>query len=167
MLLSGVEEQTYLPEDLPEVCGDYKSLQQVFLNLFINAIQAMPTGGVLSAGACVSDDGDWVKIDVQDTGMGIDHDDIPHIFDPFFTTKEVGKGTGLGLSVTYGILQKHGGNIEVHSQSGVGTTFTITLPVRREESDIHLSGEFHACSVAVVDDEAILRTSRMTDLVRT
>ncbi len=146
LLLSGVEEQTDMPEDLPAVCGDYKSLQQVFLNLFINAIQAMPTGGILSTRASVSDDGDWVKIDVRDTGMGIDHTDIPHIFDPFFTTKEVGKGTGLGLSVTYGILQKHGGNIEVHSQPGMGATFTITLPVRREESASYPSGEFHACS---------------------
>jgi two-component system, NtrC family, sensor kinase len=146
LLLSGVEEQTDLPDDLPPVCGDYKSLQQVFLNLFINAVQAMPTGGILGARARLSDDGEWVKVEVRDTGMGIDHDDIPHIFDPFFTTKEVGKGTGLGLSVTYGILQKHGGAIEAHSKSGEGAVFIITLPARPEECSLLPNGEFDAHS---------------------
>lgn len=143
LLLSGVEEATYVSADLPSVCGDYKSLQQVFLNLFINAIQAMPKGGRLSTKAYASDE-EWVKIEVSDTGEGIDPEQIPHIFDPFFTTKEVGRGTGLGLSVTYGILQKHGGSIEVHSEKGVGTTFTIVLPAEKTACVLEPNGEFHA-----------------------
>ena len=131
LLLSGVEEHADLPDDLPSVFGDYKSLQQVFLNLFINAIQAMPQGGRLSATACPWDHGSAVKVEVSDTGVGIDAENLPHIFDPFFTTKEVGKGTGLGLSVTYGIVQKHGGTIEVNSEKGRGTTFTIILPTEQ------------------------------------
>ena len=133
LLLSGVEEEFEVPDDLPEVYGDYKSLQQVFLNLFINAIQAMPDGGKLSIRATLAPQGDWLRIDVSDTGVGIEPENMPHIFDPFFTTKEVGKGTGLGLSVTYSILQKHGGNIEVQSHKGMGTTFTVILPVTREK----------------------------------
>jgi two-component system, NtrC family, sensor kinase len=133
LLLSGVEENTDVPEELPTVCGDYKSLQQVFLNLFINAIQAMPQGGRLGIKAYISEGNRRVRVEVGDTGVGIDPENIPHIFDPFFTTKEVGKGTGLGLSVTYGILQKHGGGIEVHSEKGVGTTFTISLPTEKNE----------------------------------
>ena len=128
LLLSGVEAHTELPEQLPSVRGDYKSLQQVFLNLFLNAIHAMPNGGTLTTKASVVDDGKWLHVEVADTGSGIETEHLPRIFDPFFTTKEVGKGTGLGLSVTYGILQKHGGSIEVQSEKGSGTTFTIILP---------------------------------------
>ena len=133
MLLSGVEEKVDVPADLPDVCGDYKSLQQVFLNLFINSIQAMRNGGNLTVSGMVVNDGTAVRISVSDTGEGIDPEAIHHIFDPFFTTKEVGKGTGLGLSVTYGILQKHGGTIEAHSQKGHGATFVVTLPAEREK----------------------------------
>jgi signal transduction histidine kinase len=132
LLLSGVDEVIEIPEGLPTVCGDYKTLQQVFLNLFINAVQAMPKGGKITIIANLSDEGNYVKIEVADTGAGIADEDLPHIFDPFFTTKEVGKGTGLGLSVTYGILQKHGGQIDVHSQEGIGTTITVLLPVEKD-----------------------------------
>ncbi|MCL5124284.1 MAG: HAMP domain-containing histidine kinase [Deltaproteobacteria bacterium] len=134
LLLSGVEETMEVPTDLPNVRGDYKTLQQVFLNLFINAIQAMRNGGKLIVKSDVVEDGASVRISVSDTGEGIDPKDIHHIFDPFFTTKEVGKGTGLGLSVTYGILQKHGGTIEAHSQKGHGATFIVTLPAEREKN---------------------------------
>ena len=133
LLLSGVEETIEVTDDLPCVSGDYKGLQQEFLNLFINAIQAMPKGGVLRTKAFLSDDGKWVKVEVEDTGAGIEADHIPRLFDPFFTTKEVGKGTGLGLSVSYGILQKHGGSISVHSEKGRGTTFTVVLPCEGSE----------------------------------
>ena len=106
MLLSDIDQILELPEDLPTVHGDYKGLQQVFLNLFINAIQAMPKGGTLSVSGGVSQDGKWAQMAVKDTGSGIDPELLSQIFDPFFTTKEVGKGTGLGLSVTYGIVQE-------------------------------------------------------------
>ena len=130
MLLSDVDQVVELPDDLPHVCGDYKGLQQIFLNLFLNAIQAMPRGGTLTVKGRVSQDGKWTRISVRDTGTGIDPELIPHIFDPFFTTKEVGKGTGLGLSVSYGIVQKHGGTLEVESKKrGEGATFTVNLPV--------------------------------------
>jgi signal transduction histidine kinase len=131
LLLSGVDEVTEIPESLPSVCGDYKSLQQVFLNLFLNAAQAMPQGGKISTRAGLSDDGDYVKVEVADNGGGISDENLPHIFDPFFTTKEVGKGTGLGLSVSYGILQKHRGRIDIQSHEGAGTTVTILLPVEK------------------------------------
>ncbi len=134
LLLSGVEQTVDLAADLPNVCGDYKSLQQVFLNLFINSIQAMPHGGNLIVKGTVLDAGQSVRISITDSGEGIDPEDIHHIFDPFFTTKEVGKGTGLGLSVTYGILQKHGGAIEAHSQKGEGATFLVTLPTEKKKT---------------------------------
>lgn len=131
LLLSGVEEQTDLPDDLPTVYGHHKSLQQVFLNLFINAVHAMQRQGTLTVRGAASEDGRSIRISVSDTGVGINPEDLPLIFDPFFTTKEVGKGTGLGLSVTYGILRKHGGNIEVQSKPGEGTTFTVILPAEK------------------------------------
>lgn len=133
LMLSGIQVDKEIPADIPTISGDRKSLQQVFLNLFINAIQAMPDGGRLRIVVHNSEDGHWLKIDVVDTGAGIDPDHLPHIFDPFFTTKSVGRGTGLGLSVTYGIIEKHGGHIEAHSQKGQGATFTISLPSQREE----------------------------------
>jgi two-component system NtrC family sensor kinase len=131
--LSGIHVETDLPQDLPEIHGDRKSLQQVFLNLFINAIQAMLDGGSLSLRAYAAPDGQWLKVEVKDTGIGIDSGDLPRIFDPFYTTKQVGRGTGLGLSVTYGIVEKHGGHIEVESQKGQGSTFTVVLPVHNSE----------------------------------
>jgi len=144
MLVSNVEGEKHIPENFPCVHGDYKSLQQVFLNLFINAIHAMPEGGKLNVRAFLSDDDRNLHIEVSDNGVGIDPEDIPRIFDPFYTTKDVGKGTGLGLSVTYGILQKHGGGIEVQSEKGRGTTFTIILPA--ESRNTQPSGASHAHS---------------------
>ncbi len=132
LLLSGVEEDIQCDADLPKICGEYKSLQQVFLNLFINAVHAMPQGGVLTIKCYASDDAKAIRVDVKDSGEGIDPKDLPHIFDPFFTTKEVGKGTGLGLSVTYSIVRKHGGTIEAHSEKGMGAVFTVSLPSERE-----------------------------------
>jgi signal transduction histidine kinase len=133
LTLSGIPVEEDLPTDLPPIYGDRKSLQQVFLNLFINAIQAMLDGGTLTLKAGPSEDGQWLKVDVADTGMGMDPEQIPRIFDPFYTTKQVGRGTGLGLSVTYGIVEKHGGHIEVQSQKGKGSTFTVILPVQKED----------------------------------
>jgi signal transduction histidine kinase len=132
LMLSTVELETELPTDLPLVSGERKGLRQAFLNLFINAIQAMPKGGTLIIRAYVPDAQPWVKVDVVDTGLGIASENLPRLFEPFFTTKEVGRGTGLGLAVTYSILQKHGGRIEVHSTLGQGSTFSVSLPVSRE-----------------------------------
>lgn len=146
LLVSGVEVATDIPAVLPTVCGDYKSLQQVFLNLFLNAVQAMPQGGRLGVRATVSENREWVTIAVSDTGTGIESEDMPRIFDPFFTTKEVGTGTGLGLSVSYSILKKHGGAIEVQSEEGSGTTFTISLPAEREACALEPVGDHHAAS---------------------
>lgn len=106
---------------------DGGQIQQVLMNLFLNAAQAMPTGGVLTTATGRRDD-DQIFIGISDTGCGIKSEHLAKIFDPFFTTKEH-FGTGLGLSVSYGIVKSHGGNIEVVSREGEGTTFTIWLPV--------------------------------------
>ncbi len=118
-----------LKEDLPRVVADPTELEQVVLNLFNNAVDAMPDGGRLSV--TTSAEHGWVCLRVEDTGMGIPDGDLHRVFDPFFTTKQVGEGTGLGLSVSYGIIQKMGGRIEVQSNQGRGTTFTVMLPVQR------------------------------------
>jgi signal transduction histidine kinase len=131
--LSGIQVEEDLSPGLPAIHGNRKSLQQVFLNLFINAIQAMLDGGTLILKAHLSEDGQWLKVEVSDTGIGIEPEHLPRIFDPFYTTKQVGRGTGLGLSVTYGIVEKHGGHIEVHSEKGKGSTFTVILPVLQED----------------------------------
>ncbi len=116
--------------NLPSIEGDTNQLQQVFVNLIINAYQAMPQGGDLRITTRTV--GNQVQAIFADAGVGIRPEDLKHIFDPFFTTKEVGKGTGLGLSVSYGIIKSHGGRIEVDSRVGVGTRFVVSLPVNRE-----------------------------------
>jgi two-component system NtrC family sensor kinase len=114
-------------EELPMVSGDMGQLQQAVVALATNAIDAMPDGGTLTL--CGIHSGSRVLVQVRDTGVGIAPENMTKIFDPFFTTKDVGKGTGLGLAVCYGILSDHGGRLDVRSSVGVGTTFTITLPV--------------------------------------
>jgi signal transduction histidine kinase len=118
-----------IPPGLPRVMGNPRNLQQVFLNLFLNSIQAMPEGGKLSVRAIVQDDYQ-LRVDVSDTGVGIPPEDLGKVFDPFFTTKEPGQGTGLGLSVSYSIIEKHRGRLLVDSKVGEGTTFTILLPFK-------------------------------------
>ncbi len=117
-----------LAEDLPLIHGDQNQLQQVVLNLMINACEAMPRGGTLLVQTTRTPSGDKVILKVGDTGVGISPEHLEKIFEPFFSTKPVGKGTGLGLSVTYGIVQQHGGTIEVESTVGKGSVFTITFP---------------------------------------
>jgi signal transduction histidine kinase len=107
---------------------EYK-LQQVLLNLFLNARDAMPKGGWLTI--VTRSNGDTATIEVADTGSGIPPDQLSRIYDPFFTTKDTAKGTGLGLSITYGIVQEHGGSITCDSSVGHGTRFTLTLPAAR------------------------------------
>lgn len=112
---------------LPQVrCNPYR-IGQVFINLLVNAAQAIQGEGRISLRTSAVDD--WVEISIQDTGQGIPAENLPKLYDPFFTTKEIGKGTGLGLSVVYGIVNEHGGQIDVASRPGQGTTFTIYLPV--------------------------------------
>ncbi len=124
--------EEYAP-DLPKVRVDFNQIHQVFLNLFLNAIQAMPSGGELKIEAepialapLVNPGKDYVRISISDTGRGIPARDINKIFDPFFTTRP--KGIGLGLSITYQIIKKHGGSIRVESKVDKGTTFILTLP---------------------------------------
>ena len=119
---------------LPQIMGDGNKLQQVFLNLLINAEQAMGENGAITLRARRTGN-DMIRVDVTDTGPGIPPEVIDQIFDPFFTTKEAGKGTGLGLAIVYGIVKRHGGYIEVVSKQGQGTTFSVYLPCLREEQD--------------------------------
>jgi two-component system NtrC family sensor kinase len=126
-IFHGIVITTDLADGLPQVMGDVSRLEEVFLNLFINAADAIEVKGTLHISSRFSSTG-MVKISITDTGKGIDKAYLPHIFEPFFTTKEPGQGTGLGLSITYGIIQKHNGFIDVESEAGKGTTFIITLP---------------------------------------
>jgi len=115
---------------LPCVSGDVGQLQQAVVALATNAIDAMPAGGTLTLRAIRADA--RILVQVIDTGIGIEPENMTKIFDPFFTTKDVGRGTGLGLAVCYGILSDHGGRLDVRSTVGMGTTFTITLPIADE-----------------------------------
>jgi len=122
------------PEKIPRIRGDLQKLQQVFLNLIINAEQAIGEFGTITVRVSETDDG-YIRTDIIDNGPGISQEHLDRIFDPFFTTKEVGKGTGLGLSIVYGIVKKHGGFIEVASKVGTGTTFSVYLPLYEGEED--------------------------------
>ena len=117
-----------LEPSLPPVTAERSQLQQVLMNIIINAAQAMGERGTLTVSTRDRDDA-FIEIRISDTGRGIPADEIDRIFDPFYTTKESGDGTGLGLSIAYGIVTKHGGTIAVDSAVGVGTTFTISLPL--------------------------------------
>jgi signal transduction histidine kinase len=121
---------TELDDHLPPVHGDSGKLQQVLVNLFFNARDAMPQGGRLTVrtGIHAMDGGGRVRVEVADTGIGIEADHLSKIYDPFFTTKTTGRGTGLGLAITYGIMQEHSGSIQVRSQPGRGTTFILEFP---------------------------------------
>jgi hypothetical protein len=127
---SGIDTRASLAAKLPLVKASAGKMQQVFLNLFLNARDAMPGGGILAVRTWA--DADAVRVEIADSGMGIAPEHLARIYDPFFTTKAPKKGTGLGLSVTYGIIREHGGTIEVSSQVGQGTTFVIELPLARQ-----------------------------------
>ena len=124
---AGIQLKTDLDPDLPPVHGNAGKLQQVFLNLFLNARDAMSGGGTLEVRTWT--EGSGVRVEVSDTGTGIAPENIHRIYDPFFTTKAARKGTGLGLSVTYGIIQEHGGSIEVSNRRSGGARFRLELPV--------------------------------------
>jgi two-component system NtrC family sensor kinase len=128
---NGVELSINLMPDLPWVSVDRNQMKQVLLNLIHNALQAMSSGGNLEITtlACKRDGRDWVTMSVRDTGAGISPQNKDRIFEPFFTTRGDVGGTGLGLSVTYGIVTDHGGTIEVESELGRGSLFTVCLPI--------------------------------------
>jgi PAS domain S-box-containing protein len=124
-----IKVEMSLDTTLPCVYGNGGKLQQVFINLFLNARDAMSSGGELNIQTAMNDH--MVIVDIRDSGTGISEENIKRIYDPFFTTKGSGKGTGLGLAVTYGIIQEHGGRIFVDSAPGAGTHFRLKLPTRR------------------------------------
>ena len=127
---SQIQVVKQLGETLPAVRGSANKLQQVFLNLFLNARDAMPSGGMLEVRTAAHNGS--VEIEIADTGAGIPRDHIHRIFDPFFTTKASGRGTGLGLSVSYGIIKEHAGKIDVRSTPGKGTSFHVEFPAVRK-----------------------------------
>lgn len=171
------EIKTELTDDLRTISADTSHLEQVLMNLAVNARDAMPQGGVItiSTGNVVIEPGfvkvkpektlrEFVELSVSDNGVGMDPDVLSHIFEPFFSTKGSGKGTGLGLSVVYGIITQHGGWIDVDSMSGVGTTFKIYLPVVhvapvQEKSEKIPIGEVagHGERILLVEDEDDIR----------
>jgi len=127
-----------LSPSLPKVMIDFGQLQQVYINIILNAIQAMPEGGRLTVRTFNS--GDWLKTEVQDTGRGISPENMQKLFVPFFTTKEEGKGVGLGLVVCNEIVRRHQGRIEVQSKEGEGTNFTVYLPLHFKADEEETSG---------------------------
>jgi signal transduction histidine kinase len=129
---AGVESHMDLPDEPVRVTYDATQIEQVLINLITNAVQAMPDGGKLRLSLGQAEEA--VAIAVQDSGIGIPRENLSRIFDPFFTTKPEGQGTGLGLSVSFGIVARHGGRIEVDSKMGKGTTFTVLLP-RTQNAD--------------------------------
>ena len=120
---------TRTPGPVEPVDGDFGQLRQAFVNVIMNACEAMSRGGALAIDVAPAEGGRWVEVAFTDTGPGIAPEHLSKIFDPFFTTKE--KGTGLGLSVVYGIIERHGGKIEIQSQVGKGTRVAIRLPPRK------------------------------------
>jgi two-component system NtrC family sensor kinase len=129
----------FVPGDEPAMAAvDAEQIKQILTNLVVNAIQAMPDGGEVEVtiwrrtnpppDTSVLQGDRWLAIDVRDTGVGISPGDMPHLFEPFFTTKGVGEGTGLGLAIAYGIIREHSGSIDVASQPGMGSRFTVSLP---------------------------------------
>ncbi|HHI03268.1 MAG TPA: response regulator [candidate division Zixibacteria bacterium] len=166
---SNVKAAYDIPDDLPPVNADTGQISQVINNLIINANQAMPDGGTINISAKNVDigqsdllslkEGQYVRIIISDEGTGIPEEHINRIFDPYFTTKQ--KGSGLGLATTYSIIKNHDGHIDVKSNQGEGTTFTIHLPVsdrteeiKIEEDDIRLAG---GGKILVMDDEDAIR----------
>ena len=124
-----------LGKNLPEIYGDRLRLEEVFINIFANAADAMKGTGRLTIRTKYTDNA-FIRIWIADTGYGIDKLHLSHIFEPFFTTKDPGQGTGLGLSIVYSIIKNHNGIIEVESEQGTGTIFAITLPVLSQEQNL-------------------------------
>ena len=144
--LVAVELQLNLAKDLPAVLCDPAQIEQVLLALIMNAIDAMPRGGTLWIETRLSSDQTEIRIQVRDDGAGIAPDILPHIFEPFLTTKESGRGVGLGLAISRGIVERHNGRIEVESEVGRGTTFTVTLPNQGPDAVLAAAGDGHTAT---------------------
>jgi two-component system NtrC family sensor kinase len=127
--LQSIVVSTNLAPELPDSQGDGDKLQQVFVNIIMNALQAMPQGGELTVVTRPAEDNKLIEIEISDTGCGIPQEHLSKLFDPFFSTKSAGEGTGLGLSVSLGIVQRHNGTIDVKSKVGEGSRFIIRFPV--------------------------------------
>lgn len=125
-----IQIETDFAPELPHIRMDEKKIKQVLINLLTNAIHAVEGEGRIRIMTHLPPSGETIAVSVADTGKGISKENLTRIFDPFFTTKPTGKGTGLGLSVSYGIIKGHGGQIQVESQVGVGSTFTLSLPAQ-------------------------------------
>jgi signal transduction histidine kinase len=138
--------------DLPLVWGLRDQLQQALLNLCLNAVEAMPVGGTLTVRTRHNPDRDEVWLSIRDTGVGIEPEALTHIFEPFVTTKTT--GTGLGLPITHDIARRHGGRIEVESEIGQGTTFTLCLPVLADARDLPDTGPLK--SLAQLSSELVM-----------
>jgi two-component system, NtrC family, sensor kinase len=134
--LGGIHLELNIAEDMPRVPCDPAQIEQVLLALIMNAIDAMPRGGNLWLQIRLSDDESEIEIRVRDDGAGIAPDVLPQIFEPFLTTKESGHGVGLGLAISRGIVERHKGRIEVQSELGRGTTFTVTLPALEKDASL-------------------------------
>ena len=126
--ISKVRFDSRLPADDPSLFCDENQIQQAFVALFVNAVEAMPGGGTLTVQVVRNPKDDGLEIRVQDSGVGISVEDLPRIFEPFYSTKKNGQGVGLGLSVVYGIVERHGGTLSVESKVGTGTSFTMKFP---------------------------------------
>lgn len=136
MELQNIALEECVAQALPPVFGDRNQIKQAILNLVLNAVEAMQEGGRLGVTAELDDDEDHVTIRVSDTGPGVPKKMQKSIFEPFITTKKDGKGVGLGLSVVYGVIAQHGGTIDLDSDEGKGSTFTVKLPVCRESATV-------------------------------
>jgi len=139
-LFHNIEIEKNMTPSLPPVMADTQQLNHMFMNIIINAAQAMEGKGKLTLKTYKSQHENWINIEISDTGSGIPEDVLPHIFDHFFTTKEEGKGTGLGLSMVYGIVENHGGKIMAKSKPGQGATFIIELPIATKSNKGDQSG---------------------------
>lgn len=129
---TGIQVETFFDDRLPHIMGDSHKLQEVFFNIVMNAIDAMPKGGRLTIET--GKIGDFIDVKIMDTGVGIPQEHLSKIFQPFYTTKPLGEGTGLGLFVSIDIIKKHNGTIDVYSKAGEGAIFSITLPIAMKES---------------------------------
>jgi len=121
-----------LKSDLPQLMVDAQQLHQALMNIILNSLEAMPQGVKLNVQSGYDQRDEAVKIEITDTGYGIPEENLPYLFEPFFSSKPEGKGTGLGLSIVYEVIDEHNGSIELESEVGKGTTFTVKLPIHKE-----------------------------------